>query len=541
MRLSWAGRSVAVIAAAAVVSGSLIVPMGAGAQEAEQPVSGGRVVFALAAEPSAGLNQWLVCCTGATGVPQIARILMPHAYVQGPDFVYRPHVLEEEAEVTTDPFTITYRIKPEAAWDDGMPVSARDFVFTWRTFTKARNQIATREGYDLIESATVVDPKTVTFTFRKPYSAYKRLFADVFPRHVLRGENFNRVWNRSIPISAGPFRFGEYEVGDRLTLVRNENYWGEQLAYLDEVEFRFIRRAARQAEALRTGEVDAIYPSVDPRLSQVYDLEDAEVQTNPSLLWEHLALGFRDRLIQKPFIRRTLALAIDREALVAEVIRPVDPDASVLDSLLLLGNEPGYEPHFDRYRYDPSAARTILEDHGCRVGGDTVWRCNGRRLAFEYTTTNDNPIRKHVAEVVRRQLEAFGIEVVVRRHDAAVVFGPRILVSGRFDIFNFAWAGSDLRQDRGIWACNGTQNFTRYCNEDVGALLGEAYAELDPTRQAQLANLADEVMADDMASLPLYQRPTFLAYTSAVHGMADNPTMESPTWNIEEWWVDRGS
>ncbi len=353
-----------------------------------------------------------------------------------PDFVYRPHVLDGEAEVTTDPFAITYRIKQEAAWDDGMPVSARDFVFTWRTYRTPRNQVSSREGYELIESATVVDPKTVTFTFRKPYSAYKQLFADVFPRHVLKGENFNRVWDRSIPISAGPFRFGEYERGDHLTLVRNESYWGEHVAYLDEVEFRFIRRTTRQIEALTAGEVDAIYPSVDPRLPQLYDVADVEIQTNPSLLWEHLALGFRDRMVRKPFVRRALALAIDREAVVDEVIRPIDPDASVLDSLLLLGNEPGYEPHFDRYRYDPDAAQGILEDHGCRLGGDAVWRCDGTRLTFEYTTTNNNPIRKHVAEVIQRQLEAFGIEVEVRRRDAAVVFGYQVLVSGRFDIFN---------------------------------------------------------------------------------------------------------
>ncbi len=48
-------------------------------------------------------------------------------------------------------------------------------------------------------------------------------------------------------------------------------------------------------------------------------------------------------------------------------------------------------------------------------------------------------------------------------------------------------------------------------------------------------------MANDVASVPLYQRPTFLAYSTAVHGMVDNPTLESPTWDIEEWWVDPGS
>lgn len=531
-------RGSAVTAIGLLFAASLSAATPARAQQTDEPQNGGRVIFAMNFEPLGGLNPWLICCTSLSYAPQIARTLMPHAYVQDPDFAYVPDVLEAEAEVTTDPFTITYRIKPEAVWNDGVPVSARDFVFTWRTFTNPHNQVYDRAGYDLITSADVVDAKMVTFSFKKPYADYKQLFADVFPRHALIDKNFNKVWNRTIPISAGPFEFGEWERGDHLTLVRNENYWGEHLAYLDEVEFRFINKIPKQIEALSTGAVDAIYPTADPRLPDVYGFPDVEVQTSPSVIWEHLDFGFKNQLLQKPFIRRAIAFAIDREAIVEEIIRPIDPDATLLDNLLFMTNEPEYEPHFDVYRYDPEETHRILNDHGCSMRNDGIYRCAGGRLGFEYTTTNNNPLRKHLAEVIADQLGAVGIDVEIRRRDPSIVFGIQVLVRGDFDFFNFAWVATTPRYERGIWACDGSQNFNRYCNEDVGPLLKEAESEIDPERRARLVNMADDVMALDLPVLPLYQKPTFLAYSSAVHGMIDNPTAETPTWNIGDWWLD---
>jgi peptide/nickel transport system substrate-binding protein len=253
-------------------------------------------------------------------------------------------------------------------------------------------------------------------------------------------------------------------------------------------------------------------------------------------LWEHIDFQFRDDRLRKPFIRRAIATAIDRQAIVDEIIRPIDPDAQVLNNLLYGIEQPEYEGHFDQYRGDAAAARSILEDHGCTEAEDGIYRCDRRRLTFVYYTTAPNPIRKHLAEVVRAQLEAAGIEIEVRRRDPAIVFG-RILAEGSYDLFNFAWVMTTIAGEEAIWQCRGSQNFMRYCNRDVDALLNEAVGEIDPARQARLANLADEAMARDLPALPLYQRPTFLAYRDRVQGLIDNPSQEGFTWNIEGWWI----
>lgn len=482
------------------------------------------------------LAPWLVCCQLLWSEMMIDPIL-PDAYQRQPDFTFIPEVLEGEVEVTLDPFTLTYSIRDDASWNDGVPVSARDLVFTWKAYVDQRNQVATRDGYELITDATVIDAKTVSFEFRRPYPDYRLLFEDVFPRHIVKDVNFNRDWLRRTPISAGPFQVKEYIRGSHLTLIRNENYWGEHLAYLDEIEFRFIPDVVDEIEALEDGTVDIIYPAfLHPRMADVRAQSDIEIQNSPGLLWEHVDMSFRDDRLKRPFIRRAIATAIDREAIVEQVIRPIDPDAMVIQNLIFGLEEPGYEEHFTSYSGTIDAARQILEDHGCEVDADDVYVCAGARLSFTYHTTRPNPIRKQVAEMIRTQLDLAGIELEVRRRNPAIVFGPRILVNAGYDLIEYAWTHDELSTDRDIWRCNGPSNFTRYCNRDVDALLLEAVRELDDGRRLRLANAADEIMARDLPGLPLYQRPTFLAYKSDIQGLIDNPTPEGFTWNIGDWW-----
>lgn len=530
-------RSLASVLALGAVASAVIGSAGtAGAQTVAEPRSGGRVVVAAEQAPPT-LNYWLICCT-LQWTQYMVDNLLPDAYAQTPDYSFVPELLAGEAQVTDDPFTVTYTIKAEAEWSDGVPVSAEDLVFTWHAYKDRHNQIAYRNGYARIEKATVLDPKTVRFEFRSPYPDYKMLFQDVFPMHVLKGKDLDRAWRRRIPISAGPFIFKEFVRGSHLTLMRNENYWGDHPAYLDEVEFRFMFETEDQIDALEAGRVDVIYPTPQPPLAGVRDMPGIEVQTTTGLTWEHVDMHFKDPWLKKPFIRKAVATTIDREAIVDEVIRPIHPDAQVLQSILYGVDEPEYEAHFDRYDGDPVTAGSILEDHGCERDADGIYRCGHHSLRFVYYTTNNNPLRKHVSDLIREQLDGGGIEVEVRRRDPATVFGPRILVAGHYDLFNFAWVRTALPGQRDIWRCDGPSNFTGYCNEDVDALLTETMTEMDPVRRARLANLADEAMATDVASLPLYQRPNFLAYRTEVRGLVDNPTHEGFTWNLGDWWVD---
>jgi peptide/nickel transport system substrate-binding protein len=78
-----------------------------------------------------------------------------------------------------------------------------------------------------------------------------------------------------------------------------------------------------------------------------------------------------------------------------------------------------------------------------------------------------------------------------------------------------------------------------YCNARATKLMKAADTELDPTKRAALENQADALIANDVPSVPLYQKPTFLVYHSYVMGMKDNATNQGPFYNAEDWWLNK--
>jgi peptide/nickel transport system substrate-binding protein len=119
---------------------------------------------------------------------------------------------------------------------------------------------------------------------------------------------------------------------------------------------------------------------------------------------------------------------------------------------------------------------------------------------------------------------------------------PTSLEAGGFDIALFAWVGSPFRTAtasiyQSLEAQGGIQgqNYTQGGNEEVDSLYTEFLEEPDPDASAALANQIDAVLWEDLYTIPLYQKPTFLAYSAAVEGVEDNATQAGPLWNSEKW------
>ena len=102
----------------------------------------------------------------------------------------------------------------------------------------------------------------------------------------------------------------------------------------------------------------------------------------------------------------------------------------------------------------------------------------------------------------------------------------------------FAWVGTgDPSGITDIYSCGGESNWMGYCSKKVTDLLKAADQELDPATRAKLVNAAGKIMGLNVPSLPLYQKPTFLVFKTKLQGLADNPTLGGPLWNVENWTI----
>jgi peptide/nickel transport system substrate-binding protein len=457
--------------------------------------------------------------------------------------------LMEGAELTDDrPQTVTYRIRRDATWSDGMPISAADFTYLWRHSNGADKgvDVAGTTGYRDIRSVTgSKDGKTVTVVFAHPFAEWRSLFFDLLPSHYVKRQpgGWNTGLDRNpqqIP-SGGPFRIAGHAKGQSLTLERNPRYWGPR-AHLDRIVFRFLADAGAQADALRNGEVDVIYPRPQLDVVQtVQRLPGVGSQLRFGLSFEHLTFNLNHPILKDLRVRQAISMAIDRQQLLERTVGQLSSSAQLLGNRIWLTGQPAYQDHSGGHgRGDVAAAERLLEQAGWARSTDGIWAKGGRQLRLRFSTMTNDPLRVQIGLLLQDQLTKAGIALEIHNTSAEDLIGDR-LPHGNFDLAEFAWVGTPfaVSASREIYVTEGGGNYGGFADPEVDALFERATAELDPARSAALANQIDQRLWEGLPSIPLSQRPTFIAWRDTLRNVVDNPSVEGPLWNAEAWGYAR--
>ena len=513
----------------------------------EEPATGGQggtVVIGADQEPAIlnpSIQEGILYATSVV----VAPVLQPLWRVR-PDLSFEPLLLDGEPVVEEDPFRVTYKLLDEATWSDGTPITSRDIQFTWERRVDPEVEVANRSGYTEVSGTEIIDDKTITFTFEDVYAPWRTMFTTldgvILPAHILEGEDLNEVWRDEIPIASGPFIIDEWNRGVDLTLIRNEDYWGDP-APLDRIVFRFLEDSSTQVQQLRGGEVDVLAPQAQIDLvAQLEEIDGVVTRVAAGAQWEHLNLNADFPALAPLHVRQAIAKGIDRTAIVDALIVPIQEDATPLDSIIYVSNAPEYQPNWsEALEYDPAAAVALLEDNGCERGDDDIFVCDGERLSIPYATTSGNERRELTFEVIQSQMAEIGIEFTADFSEASVLFGTRLFEKD-FGISGWAYTGTpDPFNSTSQWGCidedrgTGAQNFSGLCEEEATEMMLEANRTVDPDERAALFNRADALLAEIMIAMPLYQAPVITAANEDVLGVETNPSSWGPTWNAGEW------
>lgn len=530
--------TIAVLAIAAIAASP------AAGTSGQTPRTGGTLDVTSLREPAC-LNLF-VPCQGP--LPPVLGVV-EGAFKVGPDWSWRPRLVSGVDVATKPPFTLTYHIRREARWSDGTPVSARDFVFTYQARLKYPDVPDYEQYKTYVRSVRALDARTVRVVLRSRFAFWRGLFAVVLPEHALRGENLEEVWSDRIdnpktgrPIGNGPFLVQRWERGKQLALVRNPRYWGPHPAYLDRIVFRFSADAAEIAELFRNGGAEVgqwqFNTDLAAELRRVPGVKLLFAPNSPG--WEHLDIRMGPgghRALRSKLVRRALAYGIDRVAIARALFGDeIDPNPKPLDNLLLRSSSRSYTPNWSVYRYRPAEARRLLERAGCRRGADGIYSCAGERLSLRFVARGR---RGQTLELVHAQLKQAGVEVVPiyatqSAHD-------QILESGDFDVTLFAWFGSaaDGLGIKDLYGCGGSQNYVGYCQRLVTRDLDQADRIVDSGRRARILNGADVRLARDVPSIPVFEVRALAAVKPAVRNFLPSFSFLDPTWNAENWWLER--
>ena len=269
--------------------------------------------------------------------------------------------LAESWTVSDDGLVYTFDLREGVVFHDGTPFDAEDAKFSLDRARGEGSTNAQKKLFEPIDTVEVVDPSTLRVTLSRSTGSF--LFNLGWGDAVMVAPE-SAEGNKAQPVGTGPFAFGEWRRGDRLTLVRNPDYWGEAPA-LERVTFQFVSDPTAALSALLAGDVDAFpnFPApeslaqldADPRFEVVVGTTEGETI---------LAMNSAREPLADVRVRRAIAHAIDRQAIV---------DGAMFGYGTPIGSHvaphsPDYVDLTGVYPHDPETARALLAEAG-HAGG----------------------------------------------------------------------------------------------------------------------------------------------------------------------------
>ncbi|MEX2542395.1 MAG: peptide ABC transporter substrate-binding protein [Trueperaceae bacterium] len=433
----------------------------------------------------------------------------------------------ENGGISEDGRTYTIRLRDDVSWQDGEPFTSDDVRFTWQVITDPDLPIPARTVWEDIQSIETPDPHTAVVSFAEPNVGFIGTAASdscfILPGHALEGEDLvNSQLNRR-PVGTGPYSLEEWASGSFIRLAKNPDYWGGEPA-IDEIVVSFPggSQAVRTSLQRGEGEVALHLTSADARF--IDRLAGYELAQAPDHAWWQFWVNNQDPVLQERDVRAALAYALDKQTIADTVMGGlVQPQAAMLPA-----GHWAHNPDVPTYEFDPERARELLEQAGwVDTDGNGVRERDGEALRLEILNIAGEAERRQVVQIAQDQWRNVGFDVSIREIDAASF--PPTMSEGEYQLA-YGWFGENQEPVFNLWLGTNWQN---YANEEALALLREVPATVDSEARGELVRRFQQMVADDVAMLPLAPRPILNAVSERLQGYG--PTLSGSLWNAEEW------
>lgn len=399
-----------------------------------------------------------------------------------------------------DGLWVRVRIRDDARFSDGMPVTAEDVRWTIQEFVFNPQIEAerSRSTLDMIKDVKVIDEKTVEFVFDKPLftNLSYSLGIYVLPKHFYSKFEPSQI-NQStgLLMGSGGFKLAsldpdrQWAPGEDVVLVRNDLFWGPR-SPLDRLRYKTVTNDLASLVAYRNGEGDMLTPT-SPQYNQAREEADWE-RENWSLNWVNMRSGYsfiawqcgprNERLT--PFhdkrVRRGMTMILDRERMIRDIWDGIGVVASGPNN----PESPTSDPDIAPWPYDPEQAQALFKEAGWedRNGDGVLENAEGQEFQFELTMATGGEIVERITSYVKNQCTRNGIRCNIRLVDWSIY--QDLLKRRDFDALMMAWSASAPESDpKQIWHSSSIldqgDNFIQWADADADGLIDAIRATLD--------------------------------------------------------------
>ena len=465
----------------------------------------------------------------------------------------RPEIIENNE----GGLNYVYEIRPEAIWDDGTPITAKDVEFTLKVIkAPGVDNLNAKPYYEFLQDIIIDEsnPKKFTLVTNTVYVLGEIMSGDytVLPQKVYDpegimdnytlkqisenfdalkedeklkkfAENFNSEKYQREPqyiVGSGPYKLKEWQTGQKIVLERKKDWWGDALeaenvyfeAYPPQLIYQTINDQSTALVALKGGNID-VMRGIKPK--DFKDLPNSpkfqanfNAHTPPQMAYAYIGLNMRNPKFADLATRKAFAHLVDLNKIIKNVVYgyatpavgPIHPSKKKF-----------YNDKLKPYDFNPEKAKELLEEAGWKDsnGNGTLDKMiDGELTEFEvtYIYNNGNDTRKNIGLLLQEEARKVGIKVNVNSLDWSIFLENT--KNHNFDLYCGAWISSPIPSDpKQIWhtsSYNGGSNYVGFGNDETDALIDSIRVTIDEDKRAKMVKRFQEILHEQVPYIFLY-------------------------------------
>ena len=438
--------------------------------------------------------------------------------------------------VSPDGTVYTFKLRTNAKWSDGSPVTADDFVYSLRRLEDPKtaalypellypikNAAAVNQGKLSTDQLGVraIDAGTLEITVERPTSYLLNLLAHHFTLPVNRasieqhGSDFSKP---GIMVSNGAFRLVGHISNDSITMVKNDQYWDAADVKLDKVVYYPITDQAALLRRFEAGEVDMVYNFAASDLARLRQAYGNEVHVAPVLRTIYYVFDTRQQPFDDARVRQALSMVVDRDFLAQSIYY-----GSATSTYAFI--PPGMAAYGEPSESDFSSFSQLdREDKAAKLMREAGYGGDARPLNITIRYNTDSNAERMATAIANTWKQTFGANVTLHNLDLASHYaylqqGGKFEVASNASLCDYPDAENFLALDM---STSKTFNYAKYHNPEYDSLMAGSYAELDPAKRSAILHHAEAILMRDQPIMPLLNPADLWLVSSHVQGYQDN-------------------
>ena len=451
-------------------------------------------------------------------------------------------LLAEKFDASKDLKVLTFTLRKEATWDDGSPITADDFEYSYKMMMDPKTDSAPKRAYFSDSTFEKVDPLTFRLKFQKPnvntIDSVSSILVAVQKKQFENASDFNKSKGVMAPVTSGPYRLKSFSRDQKVELELKKDWWGFRVPELKNIYnfeilgFRILPDQALAYEKFIKGEIDVLEMMAETFGTKVKGIDKEKFGSGPEgskPVWAkhfmtdapapytYVGWNLNRPVFQSKKTRQALAHLFNYEEIVQKVyhgegVQCVSPFGSKTRNT-------APDQKAKAFKYDVKKAIALLKEDGWSDldhSGTLSKMIEGKPLKFTFTVryNSENPMRSKIAQMMKEQFKKAGVSVTVQ----AIEFNALLDAMDKrdFDAVIMGWGKGMLHPDsKQLWhsksAENKGSNITAYSNPDVDALIEQTTAETSIPKHEKLNQKIGALIYDDQPYAFLVEIPGFMA------------------------------